>query len=82
MGWDYFSRLSWAAKWYLPPAEAAEVLEDYRAIVNRITGADKKTNTASHRRYTFGWTSCFTAAQGVPKSRRSSSPLRPFTISR
>ena len=30
---DYFSRLSRAARWYLPPAEAAEVLEDYREIV-------------------------------------------------
>ncbi len=33
MGWDYLSRLSRAARWYLPPAEAAEVLEDYREIV-------------------------------------------------
>ena len=30
---DYFSRLSRAVRWYLPPAEAAEVLEDYREIV-------------------------------------------------
>ena len=30
---DYLSRLSRAARWYLPPAEAAEVLEDYREIV-------------------------------------------------
>ncbi|MCI9113213.1 MAG: hypothetical protein HFF96_02975 [Oscillibacter sp.] len=30
---DYFSRLSRAARWFLPPAEAAEVLEDYREIV-------------------------------------------------
>ena len=30
---DYFSRLRWAARWYLPPAEAAEMLEDYREIV-------------------------------------------------
>lgn len=30
---DYLSRLSLAARWYLPPAEAAEVLEDYREIV-------------------------------------------------
>ena len=30
---DYFSRLSRAARWYLPPAEAAEVLEDYREVV-------------------------------------------------
>lgn len=30
---DYFSRLSRAARWYLPPAEAAEVAEDYREIV-------------------------------------------------
>ena len=27
---DYFSRLSLAARWYLPPAEAAEALEDRR----------------------------------------------------
>ena len=33
MGWDYLSRLSRAARWYLPPADAAEVLEDYREIV-------------------------------------------------
>ena len=33
MGWDYLSRLKWAARWYLSPAEAAEVLEDYREIV-------------------------------------------------
>ena len=30
---DYLFRLSRAARWYLPPAEAAEVLEDYREIV-------------------------------------------------
>lgn len=30
---DYLSRLSLAARWYLPPAEVAEVLEDYREIV-------------------------------------------------
>lgn len=30
---DYLSRLSRAARWYLPTAEAAEVLEDYREIV-------------------------------------------------
>ena len=30
---DYLSRLSLAARWYLPPAEAAEALEDYREIV-------------------------------------------------
>lgn len=29
---DYLSRLGRAARWYLPPAEAAEVLEDYREI--------------------------------------------------
>ncbi len=33
MSQDYFTRLSRSAKWYLPPAEAAEVLEDYREIV-------------------------------------------------
>lgn len=30
---DYLARLSRAARWYLPAAEAAEVLEDYREIV-------------------------------------------------
>ena len=30
---DYLSRLSRAARWYLPPAEAAEVVEDYQEIV-------------------------------------------------
>lgn len=33
MGRDYLSRLNRAARWYLPAAEAAEVLEDYREIV-------------------------------------------------
>lgn len=32
---DYLSSLSRAARWYLPPAEAAEVLEDYQDIVGR-----------------------------------------------
>lgn len=32
---DYLSRLSRAARWYLPPAEAAEVVEDYQDIVGR-----------------------------------------------
>lgn len=31
---DYLFRLSRAARWYLPPAEAAEVLEDYREIAD------------------------------------------------
>ena len=30
---DFLSRLGRAARWYLPPAEAAEVLEDYQEIV-------------------------------------------------
>ena len=30
---DYLSSLSRAARWYLPPTEAAEVLEDYQEIV-------------------------------------------------
>lgn len=34
---DYLSSLSRAARWYLPPAEAAEVLEDYREIVEGRT---------------------------------------------
>lgn len=33
MARNYLSRLSRAARWYLPPVEAAEVLEDYREIV-------------------------------------------------
>lgn len=32
---DYLSRLSRAARWYLPPAEAMEVIEDYQDIVGR-----------------------------------------------
>lgn len=32
---DYLSRLTWAARWYLPPAEAAEVLEDYRDLIEQ-----------------------------------------------
>lgn len=32
---DYLSSLSRAARWYLPPAEAAEVVEDYQDIVER-----------------------------------------------
>ena len=30
---DYFFRLARAARWYLPPAEAAEVLEDYQELI-------------------------------------------------
>ncbi len=30
---DYLSRLGRATRWYLPPAEAAEVLEDYRELI-------------------------------------------------
>ncbi len=32
---DYLSRLARAARWYLPPAEAAEVLEDYAELVDQ-----------------------------------------------
>ena len=32
---DYLSRLARAARWYLPPAEAAEVLEDYRDLIEQ-----------------------------------------------
>jgi len=32
---DYLSRLSRAVRWYLPPAEAAEVLEDYRELIEQ-----------------------------------------------
>lgn len=32
---DYLSRLSRAARWCLPPAEAAEVLEDYRDLIEQ-----------------------------------------------
>lgn len=48
---DYLSKLTRAARWYLPPAEAAEVLEDYREIVagrseeelRREVGAPRET---------------------------------------
>lgn len=32
---DYLFRLGRAARWYLPPAEAAEVLEDYRELIEQ-----------------------------------------------
>ncbi len=32
---DYFAKLSRAARWYLPPREAAEVLEDYRDLIEQ-----------------------------------------------
>jgi len=32
---DYLSRLGRAARWYLPPAEAAEVLEDYKELIEQ-----------------------------------------------
>lgn len=32
---DYLSRLGRAARWYLPPVEAAEVLEDYQELIER-----------------------------------------------
>lgn len=32
---DYLSRLSRAARWYLPAAEASEVLEDYRELIEQ-----------------------------------------------
>ena len=36
MRWDYLSRLACAARWYLPPAEAEELLEDYRETVRQL----------------------------------------------
>lgn len=39
---DYLSRLSRAARWYLPPAEAAEVVEDYQDIVGRRERSEKQ----------------------------------------
>ena len=32
---NYLAKLSRAARWYLPPAEAAEVLEDYREFIEQ-----------------------------------------------
>lgn len=32
---DYLAKLSQAARWYLPPAEAAEVVEDYRDLIEQ-----------------------------------------------
>ena len=49
MGWDYFSRLRRAARWYLPPAEAAEVLEDYREIVARRSEEELRRDLGTPR---------------------------------
>lgn len=49
MGWDYLSRLSRAARWYLPPAEAAEVLEDYREIVEGRSEEELRRDIGSPR---------------------------------
>ena len=38
---DYFSSLSRAARWCLPPAEAAEVLEDYRDLIEQAPRSDE-----------------------------------------
>jgi len=32
---DYLSKLALSARWYLPPAEAAEVLEDYKELIEQ-----------------------------------------------
>ena len=32
---DYLAKLSQAARWYLPQAEAAEVVEDYRDLIQQ-----------------------------------------------
>ena len=49
MRWDYLSRLTRAARWYLPPAEAAEVLEDYREIVEGRTEEELRREVGSPR---------------------------------
>lgn len=41
---DYLSRLARAARWYLPPAEAAEVLEDYRDIAGDRSEEELRRN--------------------------------------
>lgn len=46
---DYLSRLSRAARWYLPPAEAAEVLEDYREIVAGRTEEELRRDLGTPR---------------------------------
>ena len=46
---DYLSRLSRAARWYLPPAEAAEVLEDYREIVEGRSEEELRREVGSPR---------------------------------
>ena len=38
---DYLSRLSRAARWCLPPAEAAEVLEDYQDLIEQEPRSDE-----------------------------------------
>ena len=32
---DYLSRLSWAARWWLPRAEGDDVLSDYRELLSQ-----------------------------------------------
>ena len=46
---NYLSRLSRAARWYLPPAEAAEVLEDYREIVEGRSGEELRRDLGTPR---------------------------------
>lgn len=46
---DYLSRLSRAARWYLSPAEAAEVLEDYREIVEGRSEEELRREVGSPR---------------------------------
>ena len=46
---DYLSKLVRAARWYLPPAEAAEVLEDYREIVEGRTEEELRREVGSPR---------------------------------
>lgn len=46
---DYFSRLKRAARWYLPPAEAAEVLEDYQEIVEGRTEEELRRDIGTPR---------------------------------
>ncbi len=57
MRWDYLSRLSLAARWYLPPAEAAEVLEDYREIVEGRSEEELRREVGGPLKLSGGWPS-------------------------
>lgn len=46
---DYLAKLSRAARWYLPPEEAAEVVEDYREIVGERSGEELRRDLGTPR---------------------------------